>query len=185
MADIQALAASARNKKAKGEALTWPDAIGKAIKGKGIFHEPDAKKLMKKVGAELAKDKPRRSRRRGRPNITPHRLNIKYTPPPKSEDEQIAYRVSKTLYWRRHGRLMRWGRSYLEHVRAALRELGYHERLDEIEFEKLAQRVAHVRRRRSRQKGVRTQRFRQAHQKREKTKERKAEELKGQLKLFD
>ena len=62
MADIQALAASAKHKRASGEAVSMGIAIRKAINGVGILHKPDVKRLMLQVGQEIAKDWPRRRR---------------------------------------------------------------------------------------------------------------------------
>ena len=62
MADIQALVASAKHKREKGDAVTMGIAIRKAVNGAGIFHKPDVKRLVRLVGQEIAKDRPRRRR---------------------------------------------------------------------------------------------------------------------------
>lgn len=62
MADIQALVASAKQKYARGDAVTMGIAIRKAVNGVGISHKPDVKRLMSLVGKEIAKDRPRRRR---------------------------------------------------------------------------------------------------------------------------
>ena len=62
MADIQALVASAKHKRANGDAITMGIAIRKAVNGAGIFHKSDVKRLMRQVGQEIAKDRPRRRR---------------------------------------------------------------------------------------------------------------------------
>ena len=62
MADIQALDASAKHKRESGDAITIGIAIRKAINGAGILHKPDVKRLMRQVGQEIAKDRPRRRR---------------------------------------------------------------------------------------------------------------------------
>ena len=57
MADIQALAASARRKLASGDALTEVDAIAKAIRGVGITNKADTRRLMSQVGTQYARNK--------------------------------------------------------------------------------------------------------------------------------
>ncbi len=57
MADVKALALSAKEKLGNGLALTEADAIGKAIRGVGITHRADYKRLMREVGTEFARDK--------------------------------------------------------------------------------------------------------------------------------
>lgn len=62
MADIQSLVVSAKHKRASGEAVSMGMAIRKAINCIGISHKPDVKRLMRQVGQEIAKDRPRRRR---------------------------------------------------------------------------------------------------------------------------
>ncbi len=57
MANVAALAASARRKLLSGDALTEVDAISKAIRGAGITYKPDHKRLMREVGRRFARDK--------------------------------------------------------------------------------------------------------------------------------
>ena len=56
MANISALAQSARRKLALGDATTMGIAIRKAINGAGIFHAPDVNRLMKAVGTIIARE---------------------------------------------------------------------------------------------------------------------------------
>lgn len=68
MANIKALALSARRKRDNGDALTDADAISKAITGAGITHKGDHARLMRQVGTQFARDKrdaEKSSRRRG------------------------------------------------------------------------------------------------------------------------
>ena len=57
MANIEALAQSAKRRLDNGDAITEADAIRKAIRGSGIFHELDIKRLMKLVGTQFARNK--------------------------------------------------------------------------------------------------------------------------------
>jgi hypothetical protein len=57
MADVKALALRAAEIKCTGNALTEAQAIGKAIRGKGITHPADVKRLMSEVGTQYARDK--------------------------------------------------------------------------------------------------------------------------------
>ena len=63
MADIQALTASARSKLASGDAISRVDAAYKAVRGSGVFHPADVKRLAKRVCSELGKGNRRRRRR--------------------------------------------------------------------------------------------------------------------------
>jgi hypothetical protein len=55
VANIQELAASARQKKHSGQATTWPDAARKAVIGKGITAPNDVKRLTRQVLVELSR----------------------------------------------------------------------------------------------------------------------------------
>lgn len=70
-------------------------------------------------------------------------------------DEELASSVTQTAYWRRNRRFMTPQRSWElpMHVRASLCEKGYDKRLFQLEFEKLVQRVTHIRRSRSSKNG--------------------------------
>ena len=57
MADIEALAASAKRKLDSGDAVFEADAIRKAINGSGIFDKQDVARLMKSAGTAFARDK--------------------------------------------------------------------------------------------------------------------------------
>ncbi|HUD02531.1 MAG TPA: hypothetical protein VMR46_00725 [Candidatus Paceibacterota bacterium] len=54
---VKALAASAKRKLEKGEALTEVDAISKAIRGVGITDKGNVKRLMSEVGTQYARNK--------------------------------------------------------------------------------------------------------------------------------
>jgi len=55
MTDIAKLADSAEKKIEKGDALTYPDAARKAIRGQGIFYKTDIERLKTKVCSELGR----------------------------------------------------------------------------------------------------------------------------------
>ncbi|MEK7601648.1 MAG: hypothetical protein AAB480_03915 [Patescibacteria group bacterium] len=57
MADIQELARNAAKKLADGNAANEADAISKAIRGVGITHRGDHKRLMREVGTQFARNK--------------------------------------------------------------------------------------------------------------------------------
>ncbi|MGC9602538.1 MAG: hypothetical protein ABSE76_02255 [Minisyncoccia bacterium] len=57
MTNIKTLAISAKRKLQNGEAISEPDAIGKAIKGVGITNKDDVRRLMSQVGTQFARDK--------------------------------------------------------------------------------------------------------------------------------
>ncbi|HTR19087.1 MAG TPA: hypothetical protein VMH91_03900, partial [Candidatus Paceibacterota bacterium] len=56
-ADVKELARRAAEIKRTGNALTEAQAIGKAIRGKGITHRADVERLMRQVGIQYARDK--------------------------------------------------------------------------------------------------------------------------------
>jgi hypothetical protein len=56
MADIQALARSAKAKLDSRNARSVADAIGKAIRGVGITYPPDVRRLMQEVGRQYARN---------------------------------------------------------------------------------------------------------------------------------
>jgi hypothetical protein len=57
MADVKKLAQSARDKLARGDAISEIDAISKAIRGVGITYPADVKRLKREVGTQFARDK--------------------------------------------------------------------------------------------------------------------------------
>ncbi|HEV8666396.1 MAG TPA: hypothetical protein VN665_00930 [Candidatus Paceibacterota bacterium] len=57
MADIKALALSAASKLSSRNANSEADAIAKAIRGSGITHPADVKRLMREVGTQFARNK--------------------------------------------------------------------------------------------------------------------------------
>ena len=57
MADIKYLALRAKAKLDARDAISEADAISKAIRGAGITHSADHKRLMREVGAQFARDK--------------------------------------------------------------------------------------------------------------------------------
>ncbi|HEY4524791.1 MAG TPA: hypothetical protein VJL39_00315 [Candidatus Paceibacterota bacterium] len=57
MADIKLLARRAKEKLDSRNALNEADAISKAIKGAGINHPADHRRLMSQVGRQFARDK--------------------------------------------------------------------------------------------------------------------------------
>jgi len=65
MADINALAASAKKKLDSGDAISEIDAIDKAIIGVGITNPYDLKRLKSEVGTAFARNKHRKRRSRG------------------------------------------------------------------------------------------------------------------------
>jgi hypothetical protein len=66
MANVKDLALSAARKLADGNALNEADAISKAIRGTGITHPADHKRLMSEVGRAFARNKYADSRRSSR-----------------------------------------------------------------------------------------------------------------------
>lgn len=57
MANVKALAISAKGKLGNGQATTEADAIGKAIRGVGITNSADYRRLMREVGTQFARNK--------------------------------------------------------------------------------------------------------------------------------
>ena len=57
MANVKALALSARAKLDRGDAISEVDAISKAITGAGIRDKADRKRLMRDVGRQFARNK--------------------------------------------------------------------------------------------------------------------------------
>lgn len=57
MANIKELALRAKAKLDAGDAICEADAIHKAIRGAGITHPADHKRLMREVGTQFARDK--------------------------------------------------------------------------------------------------------------------------------
>lgn len=66
MADIKALALSAKHKLSTGAAISEIDAISKAITGVGIRNKADVKRLKSEVGTQFARDKRNEQRLAGR-----------------------------------------------------------------------------------------------------------------------
>lgn len=65
MADIKALAVSAKAKLDKGDAINVADALSKAIVCSGIRHRADHKRLMSEVGKQYNRDRTDDKRRLG------------------------------------------------------------------------------------------------------------------------
>lgn len=62
MADVNALAASAKKKLDRGDAVSEIDAIHKAIIGVGITNASDLRRLKSQVGTAFERDKHRKAR---------------------------------------------------------------------------------------------------------------------------